>query len=262
MAGEGGRPAGARPFDLTGKVALISGGAGPLARSIALALARAGADLAVHLPAESVRGLDRELEAIGRRLCAYEGDLTRPEAADRLIGQVGRDLSGLDIAVCLSARPALVPIVQIGLADWEGRTFGELRETFLVDQAAARAMVRQGYGGRLLHVQCSAQGLRGENPPSPGSARDGALIGLTRRLAVELAGHDINVNAVLCGAVEPAGAAGEDDSDRRHSALAGIPKGRFAHPEDVAALVAFLASDEADYLTGGTYSVDGGASLL
>ena len=262
MGADAAGASGGRPFDLTGKVAIVSGAGGHVARAILGQLVAAGATLAVHRdsgPGTSGPSLASSAEGLTAR--AYDADLTHADQAAGLISLVERDLRSVDIAVRLSVRPAPAHLLDLAPGDWDRRVIHELRETFQFDRAAVAAMTRQGYGGRLLHVIVAPEGAASSEAFGPAAIQEGALIGMTHSLAVELGPHDINANVVVSGPVEAPGAAGGGEAGTREAILGRIPKGRFAHPCEVASLVVYLASDEADFLTGSVYRLDGGGRV-
>lgn len=246
-----------RTFDLTGKVALVTGSGGPVARAIVDALANGGATVAVHrLPDAPLPTSDRPPRPEAAR--AYASPLATPEDGGNLVGQVEQDFRGLDIAVRITERPPLGRILDATPGAWERGLADELRATALLARAASDVMIRQGYGGRLVHVLIHPDGPTPRGRTGAGPVLEGALAGLTRALAVELGPHDISANVIVGGPIQAAEPVVPGDAADRRAALDRIPKGRLAHAAEVAALVVYLASEEADFLTGGVYRLDGG----
>ena len=175
-----------------------------------------------------------------------------------MVSRVVEEFGRLDIAVCNAGIEIKRPFLEVTDEEWERVIAVNLYGAFVVSQAAARQMVEQGGGGKLIYTSSVHEDI-----PFPGytayCASKGGVRMLMRNLAIELAPHRINVNNIAPGAIAtPINQAVLDDPEAKEGALSEIPWGRFGRPEEVAAVAAFLASAEADYVTGSTYYVDGG----
>ena len=247
-------------FDLTGRRAVVTGAARGIGRAIALALAESGADVALldRLPAE-VEATANEVRALGRRALALTTDVSDgatvgATAADVLAFFAGR----VDILVNNAGVVSRQSILDATEAEWDHVMDVNLKGTFVCTQAFTPAMIAGG-GGKVVNLG-STFGVVGNPDRAAYAASKGGIIQLTRQMAVELAPHGINVNAVgpalvrtelVAPLIEPGMAYGEEI--RRKT-----PLGRFAEPEDVAWPIVFLASPAADYITGHLLMVDGG----
>lgn len=245
---------------LKGKTALVTGAGRGIGRAIAERFAAEGAHVAVnYLPRGQNEGEARAvadgLSTPGMIVAAdvsSRGDVER--MVDDVVGKFGR----LDIAVSNAGIEIKKPFLEVTDDEWNRVIAVNLYGSFVVSQAAARQMVRQGGEGKLVFVSSVH-----EDVPFPEyaayCASKGGVRMLMRNLAMELAPHKINVNNIAPGAIAtPINRAVLNDPEAKAEALAEIPWGRFGRPEEVAAVAVFLASDEAEYVTGSTYYVDGG----
>ena len=252
------RPHGPRQVKkLTGKVALVTGGAVRVGRAIALALAREGADVAIGYlrSAAGARATVGELRALGVRAVAVRADIAEPGAARRLVGATVKRLGRLDILVNNAAIFFRTPWETVTPAQFDRFIAVNLRGAFFCAQAAARAMKRHG-GGRIINI-ADVGGVRAWPAYIPYGISKAGVVMLTKGLAAALA-PAIQVNAVGPGVVLlPEGFPRE--SERRIAAR--IPMGRHGTPADVAEAVRFFATCP-DYITGQVLFVDGGASAL
>ena len=241
---------------LTGKVALVTGGAMRVGRAIALALAGEGADVAISYlrSATAARTTVRDLHALGARAVAIRADLTQPVAARRLVAGVVRQLGRLDILVNNAALFYRTPILTVTPAQFDRLMTVNLRGVFFCAQAAALAMGRRG--GRITNM-ADVGAVKAWPAYIPYGISKAGVVMLTKGLAAALA-PAIQVNAVGPGVVLlPEGFPRE----ARRRLAARIPMGRHGRPDDAAAAVCFFASCP-DYITGQILFVDGGASAL
>ncbi len=245
---------------LEGKRALITGSGRGIGRAIAVRLAREGADVAIN--DLNVQGDAREtlaeVETAGRRGVLVQADIGKAEQARQLVEEAIRQLGGLDILVNNAGVERRAAFVDVKEADYDLVLDVNLKGTFFVTQAFVRHLCAEKRPGRVINISSVH-----EEMPFPGFSTyclsKGGMQLLTRDLAVELGPHGITVNAIAPGAIATEiNRALLDDRPRVDRLLKQIPLGRMGKPEDVAALAAFLASEDADYITGSTYYVDGG----
>jgi len=249
-------------MQLAGKRALITGGASGIGRGIAMRYAQEGADICIaDIDAEGAAQTAAMVEAEGRRAFAVTVDVVKPGDTRKMMSAVRDDLGGIDIAVANAGIARGGPFLDAQLADWQAVIDVNMTGVFLTAQAAARAMVDQGHGGRIILISSTASERTG---PGVGiySASKAAVRMLTRSWARELAEHHINVNAIGPGVIDtPMTADRLRDAPTPHDPSAfpwSIPWGRVGEPSDVAGVALFLASPDANYLTGQIVFVDGG----
>jgi 3-oxoacyl-[acyl-carrier protein] reductase len=243
-------------IDCTGRRAFVTGSGRGIGRATALLLARAGAAVAV-----GYRTRRAEAEETVGRAAAFGGDLGDPAVAQRVVADVVRMLEGLDLLIVNHGiwPPEDVPLADMGDGQWEGTRRANLDSVFFVCRAAIPHIAN---GGRIVLVASTA-GQRGEAFHADYAATKGAVIALTKSLAVELAPR-VNVNCVAPGWVETEMSRRPYDRDAgrgRREIEEGIPIGRVASPEDVAGPIAFLCSDLARHITGEILNVNGGSVL-
>ncbi len=245
---------------LEGKRALVTGSGRGIGRAIAIRLAREGAEIAIndlHIEGEARQTL-AEVEAAGRRGILIRADLAHADEARRLVEEAVRQLGSLDILVNNAGIEKRSPFVEVSEQDYDTVLHVNLKGAFFTSQAFARHLIGTKRPGKIINISSVHEEL-----PFPGyasyCASKGGLQLLTRDLAVELGPHGITVNGIAPGAIATEiNRSLLDDKPRVERLLKQIPLGRMGKPEDVAALAAFLASSDADYVTGSTYYVDGG----
>jgi len=247
-------------IDLTGQAALVTGGNRGIGRATALLLARSGADIALtyHTRAQDAEATVDEVEALGRRAFAFGGDLADPAVVERIMSEVQRKLGRLDIFV---ANAGIWPAEEVRLASitterWRRTVEANLDSVFLSTRAALRLM---GAGGRVVIVSSTA-GQRGEAFHADYAATKGALISLTKSLAVECA-PDLVVNCVAPGWVDTEMSLPAFGLENRDRIRRTIPLQRIAAAEDIAGPILFLCSDLARHVTGEVLNVNGGSVL-
>jgi 3-oxoacyl-[acyl-carrier protein] reductase len=247
-------------IELAGQVALVTGGSRGIGRAAALLLARAGADVALtfHTRADEAESTARDIQALGRRTYVGGGDLADPEVVDRLLAGVRREFGRLDIFV---ANAGVWPSEEVALADmpvarWRRTIAANLDSVFLSVRAALGVMRP---GGRVVIVSSTA-GQRGEAFHADYAATKGALIALTKSLAVEYA-PDIVVNCIAPGWVDTEMSTPAYTEDNRERIRRSIPLQRIASAEDIAGPILFLCSALARHLTGEVLNVNGGSVL-
>jgi 2-deoxy-D-gluconate 3-dehydrogenase len=246
-------------FDLTGRKALVTGGATGIGEGIALGLAAAGADVALTYRSHQPEDTIARIEVVGRRAAAVKADFTGmgEAAAAEVIGFATDALGGLDILVNNAGIIHRADSVEFDFDDWRRVLSVNLDSVWLLSQAAGRQMVSQG-SGKIVIVG-SVLGSQGGLKVPAYAASKHAVTGLTRALCNEWAAHGVNVNAIAPGYTATDNTqALRDDPDRSRALLERIPAGRFAEPSEMAGAAVFLASDAAAYCHGSVVTVDGG----
>ncbi len=243
-------------FRVEGKVALVTGGTSGLGRAVAVALAEAGADVAV-VSRTPRAGVERSVRALGRRYLHRAADLTVREQTRRVVPAVAEAMGGLDILVNNSGIIRRSPALDYPEADWDATLEIDLTAAFLLCQAAARVMVGNGRG-KIINIASVLAFQGGMNVAAYAASKHG-IAGLTKALANDWAGKGINVNAVAPGFFETGFTeALQRDPVRFQAITARIPAGRWGRPQDLAGAVLFLASPASDYVHGAVLCVDGG----
>jgi NAD(P)-dependent dehydrogenase (short-subunit alcohol dehydrogenase family) len=246
-------------FDLSGKVALVTGGGRGLGRGMALALAEAGADVVVTSRNEA------ELDESVRQLGAYAGDplavpadLSTPAGPEQVVAAVGEQRGPIDVMVHAAGLQVRKPALELSLEEWDRVQSVHLRAAFSLSQTIGRDMIDRGSGGSIILVSSLTANIGIRNTSAYGAAKSG-IEGLMRTLATEWATHGVRVNAVTPGFfhTELTDAMFQDEQ-RREWMLGRIPMGRAGTPEDLAGAAVFLASDASAYVTGQAIAVDGG----
>jgi 2-deoxy-D-gluconate 3-dehydrogenase len=244
-------------FRLDGKIALVTGASRGIGRAIAIALAEAGADVALAARGSLDASRDAVLRA-GRRAACIAQDVAAPGAPARIVQACVSALGGLDILVNNAGITRRAPVTDVSEQDWDAVTGLNQKALFFLAQAAARQMITQGRGGKIINI-ASILSFQGGVLIAPYTASKGAVRTLTMLLANELAPHNIQVNALAPGYIatdinQPL----RDDPRRSRQILERIPAGRWGEPEDLQGACVFLASSASRYMTGATLVVDGG----
>jgi NAD(P)-dependent dehydrogenase (short-subunit alcohol dehydrogenase family) len=243
-------------------VAIVTGGNSGIGRAAAVALARCGLDVGIvwHAEEERAREAVVECEDEGVRAVARHADLEQVPGSDAVIDELADELGGLDVLVNNAGMGHSDPFVDVDLETFRRVLELDLTAPFLCSQRAARRMIAAGRGGRIINVTSVH-----EHVPLPGSAAYCAakhgLGGLTKVMALELAEHGITVNSVAPGEIATR-MTGAEDEDPRSERRDGIPARRPGDAREVGAVIAFLASSDASYVTGQSYTVDGGMLLM
>lgn len=245
---------------LNDKVALVTGSSRGIGRTIALELARAGADVALNCrsrvqEAEKVR---REIEALGRRAVVTVGDVADPEVVKNMHKTIQDSLGHVDILVNNAGMAKDNLLLRMKDEEWDDVVGVNLKAAFLCSRAFARGMLKKRWG-RIINMS-SVVALAGNPGQVNYCAAKAGLIGATKALARELGSRNITVNAVAPGFVTTEMTASLPE-EKKQEMLQQIPANRFGRPEDVAALVVFLVSDAAGYINGQVIAVDGGMSI-
>lgn len=243
-------------FDLSGKVAVVTGANTGIGQGIALALASAGASIAAvgRTPAEDT--VDK-VRALGGRAEIISADLSSIEPVDRIVSETLQLLGGLDILVNNAGIIRRADSIDFTEEDWDAVIDTNLKSVFFLCQAAARHMIPAG-GGKIINIASMLTFQGGIRVPSYTASKSG-VGGLTRLLANEWAAQGINVNAIAPGYIATNNTAGlQDDETRNRQIIERVPAGRWGRPDDLGGAAVFLASSAADYVHGHILAVDGG----
>jgi 2-deoxy-D-gluconate 3-dehydrogenase len=245
------------PFDLSGKTALVTGANTGIGQAIAVGLARAGADIVVA-GRTSPAATAAAVQDAGRVFHSIQVDLGRVDEARGVIPRAQQLAGRVDVLVNNAGIIRRAEALQFSEQDWDDVLDVNLKTPFFLAQAAARAMLESGRGGRIINI-ASMLSFQGGIRVASYTASKSGIAGLTRLLANEWAGKGINVNAIAPGYVSTNNTAAlQADEVRNRDILARIPAGRWAKPEDIAGAAVFLASAAADYVHGAVIPVDGG----
>jgi 2-deoxy-D-gluconate 3-dehydrogenase len=244
-------------FRLDGQVALVTGGDKGLGQAMAVALAQAGADVAIVSRSGHNDATRAAIEAAGRRGLALTADLGRPDAAVAVVEQAARALGRIDILVNNAGIIRRAAALETELADFQAVLDVNLVGVWALAQAAGRRMLAQGHG-KIINIASLLAFQGGIRVPAYTASKH-AVAGLTKALANEWAGHGINVNAIAPGYMATDNTqALRDDPERSRQLLERIAAGRWGAPDDMAGAVVFLASHASDYVHGHVLVVDGG----
>ncbi len=258
-------------YNLEEQVAIVTGAGRGIGRAIALRLAREGCLVTVaDLDGETAAQVAAEVRELGGQALAHQVDVTCKDEVERMVGKTCEQLGNLRILVNNAGIGAVAPLLETDEETWDALMNVNAKSVLLCSQAGAYQMIEQGGGGRIINNASGA----GKIAPGKGiplgayAASKHAVVALTKQMGLELSEHGILVNCVCAGIVdtpmwdlidrETAARRGVEVGSVKAEAVAGIPVGRIQQPEDVANVVAFLASDDASYMTGQTYNVSGG----
>lgn len=244
-------------FDLTGRAALITGSSRGIGRAIALQLARQGASIAVNYLSneDAAKEVQETIRSYEGQVVLLQGDISVPEQAERVIDRAQEAFGRLDILVNNAGFNRDTLLLRMSVEDWDEVMATNLRAVFLCTKAALRYMLKQRWG-RIVNIG-SIAGIAGNAGQANYAAAKAGLIGFTKAVAREMGSRSITANVVAPGLVrtELTEAIPQQVIDM---AMARIFVGRLGKPEDIAACVAFLASEEASYISGQVLAVDGG----
>ncbi len=246
---------------LEGRCAVVTGGARGIGRAIVERLARQGAnvviaDMLIDLAEQSAREVS---EISNRKIIAFQVNVTEGKSTTELIDHVIKEFGKLDILVNNAGITRDTLIMRMDEADWDAVLDVNLKGVFNCSKAAIRPMMKQRYG-RIVNIS-SVSGQAGQAGQTNYSASKAGVIGFTKALAREVASRQITVNAVAPGFI-PTALTNDLPEELKKSILSATPAGRMGTPEEVAAAVAFLASDEAAYINGQVLAVDGGMAMM
>ena len=251
----------AMAFSLEGRVALITGGSRGIGRETALSFARAGADVVVGDVIPAVESAAAEVRALGRRALAVHVDVTDSAQVYEAVGKAVKELGRVDILVNCAGIHLVQRFTEGAVADWERLLRVNLLGTMVCCRAVIDGMIERQYG-KIVNVASDA-GRVGSMGQAAYGASKGGVIAFTRNLAVEMARYKINVNCVSPGLINTdMWNANRRDNPKLAEAYENmIPWKRLGEPEEIAAAIQFLVSEEAAYVTGQTLSVNGGVFI-
>jgi 3-oxoacyl-[acyl-carrier protein] reductase len=247
-------------IDLSGKVALVTGGARGIGGACSLALARLGAMVIINYyrSKDAAERLQEEIAGAGGHARTFQADVSKPDEVEAMFAFLRREYARLDILVNNAGIIRDTLLLLMKLDDWQSVQDVNVTGAFLCTRCAVEMMLRQ-HGGKIITI-ASASAVSGGRGQTNYAASKGALVSFTRASAVELGRKGIQINAVLPGIIET-------DMSKAIRERAGeallerIPVRRFGQPSEVASLVAFLASEESNYIIGQAISIDGGLSI-
>jgi 2-deoxy-D-gluconate 3-dehydrogenase len=243
-------------FDLSGKVAVITGANTGIGQGIAVALAGAGADVALVGRSAAIETAEK-VQSLGRRAAIIGADLSTIAPVKDVVDRTLSELGGLDILVNNAGIIRRNDAVDFSEEDWDAVVDTNLKSVFFLSQAAARHMIAQGKG-KIINIASMLSFQGGIRVPSYTASKSG-VAGLTKLLANEWAGKGINVNAIAPGYIATNNTAAlQADENRNRSIMERIPAGRWGDPSDLGGAAVFLASSASDYVNGHILAVDGG----
>jgi 2-deoxy-D-gluconate 3-dehydrogenase len=243
-------------FDLTGTAAIVTGANTGIGQAVALALAAAGADVALagRSRADETAG---QIEALGRRAVLIDADLGSTEPVRRIVDETLAALGRLDILVNNAGIIRRADAVDFSEADWDAVVDTDLKSLFFLCQAAGRHMIGQGRG-KIVNIASLLSFQGGIRVPAYTAAKSG-VAGLTKALANEWAGKGVNVNAIAPGYIATNNTAAlQADETRNRQIMERIPAGRWGAASDIGGAAVFLAAPASDYVNGHILAVDGG----
>ena len=258
-------------YELEGQVAIVTGAGRGIGRAIARRLAREGCRVTVaDLDDATAGGVAAEIQEEGGESLPLAVDVTNKQSADGMVSRTTERWGGLNILVNNAGIGAVATLLDTDEATWDAMMNVNAKGVLLCSQAAARQMIEQGSGGRIINNASGAGKIAPGKavPLGAYAASKHAVVAVTKQMGLELAEHGILVNCVCAGIVDTPMwdlidreiAAMQDlpVGSVKAQAVAGVPLGRIQQPEDVANVVAFLASEDASYMAGQTYNVSGG----
>ncbi|HDL7933296.1 2-dehydro-3-deoxy-D-gluconate 5-dehydrogenase KduD [Yersinia enterocolitica] len=244
-------------FDLTGKVAIVTGCNTGLGQGMAIGLAQAGADI-VGVGIQDAPETRAQVELLGSRFHYITMNLMQQDGLQDLVDKAVSVMGHIDILVNNAGIIRRDDLLEFSEKDWDDVIDINQKTLFFLSQRVARQFVKQGNGGKIINIASMLSYQGGIRVPSY-TASKSAVMGLTRALATELSQYNINVNALAPGYMATDNTTALRADEARNSAiLERIPAGRWGTPDDLAGPAVFLASSASDYITGYTIAVDGG----
>lgn len=245
-----------------GRLALVTGSDSGIGKATAVALAASGCDVGItwHTDQSGAEDTARQVRQCGQQAVVSQVDLSRPGEVPGMVASLAEALGGLDILVNNAGTGTASPLLDTSWEEWRHVMAVDLDAAFLASQQAARLMIEQDRGGRIVNVTSVH-----EHYPLPNAAAycaaKGGLGLLTKVMALELSQYGITVNSVAPGEIATP-MTGQEDVDPRGADRPGVPLGRPGHAQEIASVIAFLSSDAASYVTGASWIVDGGMTLM
>lgn len=244
-------------FNLNGKVAIVTGTSRGLGKAMAIALAKAGANI-VGVGVSDMSETKEEIQKIGRQFLEIKADLTNTKSVDKIVSETVKKFGGIDILVNNSGTIRREDAINYKEKDWDDILSLNLKTLFFLSQKVAKQFMKQETGGKIINIASMLSFQGGIRVPAYTASKSGVM-GLTKALANEWAKYNINVNAIAPGYMATDNTKQiREDEKRSQEILDRIPSGRWGTPEDLAGAVVFLASKASDYVNGHTLAVDGG----
>lgn len=245
---------------MTTKTALVTGASRGIGRAVAVALAQAGYDVAINYSSNvsAAEEVSQAVKACGQKAILVQGDVSRKEEAERIVAETQKEFSHIDVLVNNAGITRDTLVRRMKEADWDAVLSTNLKGVFLMTQAVIGDMFKQRRG--VIINMSSVVGVTGNIGQANYAAAKAGVIGLTKANAKEFAARGIRVNAIAPGFIHTDMTSGLPDKIKE-SLIKQIPLGAMGDPEDIAAAVRFLASDEAKYITGQVLQVNGGMAM-
>ena len=248
-------------FSLAGRRALVTGAQQGIGKSVSLALAAAGADVAVNWLDDEMgaRSVANEINAMGRQAALVQGSVAQKSEADRIVSHACEELGGLDILVNNAGVFPRSEFLDVDETAWDQVLDVNLKGSFFVAQTAARQMIADGTAGRIVNI--SSAFVRGHVLGIHYAAAKAGVVGMTRSMALALAPHKIRVNAVAPGTTYTAQTRQQYSEDELSLLSDLVPTGEMAQPEDIADVILFLCTDASRMMTGEIVQANGGVYM-
>lgn len=244
---------------LKGLVAIVTGAGGVVGQTIACALSREGADLAIVTLKSNSNELLRKIEELGSRAIAIYCDVTDKGSVDKMVARTAEAFGKIDLLINNAGVSVNTPLEELSVENWDKVMTVNLKGVFLCSVAAAREMMKRNKGN-IINIGSALAHNCFPNRGAFGPSKAGVL-SLTRQMAMEWAKYNIRVNGVSPGPIMNPATAGALKNQDMKQRIKKIPLGRVAAPEEIANAVTFLASEDSSYITGQMIIVDGGSIL-
>lgn len=242
---------------LHGKVALVTGSAMGIGKEIALRLASEGANIVLFDLSNTIFDTAKEIESLGVKTLVFKGDVANRSDVEKAVNEALMKFEKIDILVNNAGIYPFKPFLEMSEEDWDRVMNVNVKGTFYFTKAIVPVMVKNNFG-RIINIASIAGTVVGFPGLTHYSASKAAILGFTRALALELARFNITVNAIAPGPIETPGTKSGLTMESREMFVRAIPVGRLGLPKDIAAVVAFLASEDASFITGQLIVADGG----